>query len=330
MNNFEYAIPDSLDKTFEYLRSSHTQVKAGGIDLLDLMKEDLAAPGRLVTIRDLVELKFLDMDKDGRMQIGPALTLSELAVHKKLKGAYRALAQAAAKAATPLIRNAASLGGNLCQRPRCWYFRSNDFNCTRKGGNICFALDGENQYHAIFGNSDGCAIVHPSATAVALMALDAQINISNGDDQKEIPIDEFFVTPAQDIQKENVLAANELITAVIIPSAMKNYISFYCKLKEKQSSDWPLADVAVALQMNGNVCKDARIVLGSAAPVPMRSKNAEAVLMNKKLDKLTATQASEAALENAEPLSLNAYKIPVFKTVIYRTICQAVGIDPLV
>ncbi len=330
MNNFEYAIPDSLDKTFEYLRSSHTQVKAGGIDLLDLMKEDLAAPGRLVTIRDLVELKFLDVDKDGRMQIGPALTLSELAVHKKLKGAYRALAQAAAKAATPLIRNAASLGGNLCQRPRCWYFRSNDFNCTRKGGNICFALDGENQYHAIFGNSDGCAIAHPSATAVALMALDAQINISNGDDQKEIPIDEFFVSPAQDIQKENVLAANELITAVIIPSAMKNYISFYCKLKEKQASDWPLADVAVALRMNGNVCKDARIVLGSAAPVPMRSKNAEAVLMNKKVDKLTATQASEAAMENAEPLSLNAYKIPVFKTVIYRTICQAVGIDPLV
>ncbi len=330
MNNFEYAMPDSLEKTLEYLNSPRTQVKAGGIDLLDLMKENLIAPRRLVNIRDLAELRVFDMDKDGRLQIGPALTLSELAAHKKLKGAYRALAQAAAKAATPLIRNVASLGGNLCQRPRCWYFRSSDFNCTRKGGNICFALDGENQYHAIFGNSDGCAIVHPSATAVALMALDAQINISNGDDRKEIPIDEFFVTPAQDIQKENVLAANELITAVVIPSAMKNYISFYFKLKEKQAYDWPLADVAVALHMNGNVCKDARIVLGSAAPVPMRSKNAEAVLMNKKVDKLTATQASEAAMENAEPLSLNAYKIPVFKTVIYRTICQAVGIDPLV
>jgi len=329
MNNFEYAMPDSLEKTLEYLRSPHTQVKAGGIDLLDLMKENLIAPRRLVNIRDLAELRILDMDKDGRMQIGPALTLSELAAHKKLKGAYRALAQAASQAATPLIRNAASLGGNLCQRPRCWYFRSSDFSCSRKGGNTCFALDGENQYHAIFGNSDGCAIVHPSGTAVALLALDAQINISNGDDRKEIPIDDFFVTPAQDMQNENVLAADELITAVVIPAEMKNYISFYCKLKEKQASDWPLADVAVALRMNGKVCKDARIVLGSAAPVPMRSKKAEAVLMNKKIDKILATRASEAAMENAEPLSLNAYKVPVFKTLIYRTICHAVGIDPL-
>ena len=329
MNNFEYAIPESLDKALEYLEVKQSRLKAGGIDLLDQMKEDLIAPERLVNIRDLADLKFVNKEKSGDLHIGPALTLSELAVHKELTGALRALAQAAGNIASPQVRNAATLGGNLCQRPRCWYFRSEDFPCTRKGGDTCYALDGENQYHAILGNSDGCAIVHPSGTAVALMALDAQVVIKSREDEKSVSINDFFITPAQNIEKENILADGEIISAITIPAEMQNYVSIYIKQKEKQTYDWPLADVAVSLKIKGDRCEDARIVLGSAAPVPWRAVEAEEVLKNKKVDINNAMKAAEAALENAEPLTLNKYKIPVFKTVIYRTICMAVGIDPI-
>jgi len=277
----------------------------------------------------LADLKFLKKENSGDLGIGPALTLSELAAHKELRGALLALAQAAGGVASPQIRNTATLGGNLCQKPHCWYFRSEDFSCTRKGGLTCFALDGENQYHAILGNSDGCAIVHPSGTAVALMALDAKIIVKNRDNEKTVPIEEFFVTPAQNIEKENILAEEEIVTEIKIPFEMQKYVSFYMKQKEKQTFDWPLADVAVSLKMNENVCEDSRIVLGSAAPVPWRATKAEAVLNSQAVDKENATKAAESALEDAEPLSLNKYKVPIFKTIIYRTICKAVGIDPI-
>lgn len=329
MKNFEYAIPESIEKTFEYLNSSNTVLKAGGIDLLDRMKEQLESPGRLVNIRDLEDLRFSKEDTNGSYLIGPGLTLSEIADDPMIKKAFKALADAARGVASVQIRNTATLGGNLCQRPRCWYFRSSDFNCSRKGGDTCFALDGENQYHAIFDNADGCAIVHPSATAVALMALDARLIISDGNKDRDISIEEFFVRPAENIQKENILNKNEMIISIILPAESKDYLNFYHKHKEKQSFDWPLADVAVALRMEGERCTSARVVLGSAAPVPFRSISAEQVLINKNINKETAMNAAEAALASAEPLSLNEYKVPLFKTIIFRTICQTVGIDPL-
>ena len=329
MKNFEYAIPDSIEKTFEYLDSSKAMLKAGGIDLLDMMKEQLISPNRLVNIRELEELRFLKEDTNGAFLIGPGQTLSELAEDQTIIKSYKSLAKAAGGAASVQIRNSATLGGNLCQRPRCWYFRSADFHCSRKGGDTCFALDGENQYHAIFDNTDGCAIVHPSATAVALMALNAKLIISDGEKDREISIEEFFVTPANDIERENILHKNEMIITIIIPADIKDYLSYYHKQKEKQTFDWPLADVAVALRMEGDRCQDARIVLGSAAPVPLRSKSAEQTLVNQNINKDTAMKAAEAAVINAEPLILNEYKVPLFKTIIYRTICYTVGIDPL-
>ena len=268
MKNFEYAVPESIEKTFEYLNASNTTLKAGGIDLLDRMKEQLEAPARLVNIRDLEELKFLREDDNGTYLIGPGKTLSEIADDPSIKKSYKALAQAAEGVASVQIRNSATIGGNLCQRPRCWYFRSADFNCTRKGGDTCFAIDGENQYHAIFDNADGCAIVHPSATAVALMALDAKLIISDGKNDKEISIEEFFVRPADNVEKENILNKNEMITTIILPSESKDFFSYYHKQKEKQSFDWPLADVAVALRMEGESCLAARVVLGSADSCP--------------------------------------------------------------
>jgi xanthine dehydrogenase YagS FAD-binding subunit len=329
MKNFEYAVPDSIEKAIEYLNASKASLKGGGIDLLDLMKEQLVEPGRIVTIRELEELRFLKEDTNGSFLIGPAQTLSEIAENSVINKSYKALAQAANGVASVQIRNAATIGGNLCQRPRCWYFRSADFHCSRKGGETCFALDGENQYHAIFDNATGCAIVHPSATAVALMALNAKLIVSDGEKEKEVPIEEFFVSPSEDIERENILTQNEMITTIVLPSEMKDYVTYYFKQKEKQSFDWPLADVAVALRMEGDRCLEARVVLGSAAPVPFRSTSAEQAINNKTINKDTAMKAAETALVNADPLELNGYKVPLFKTIIYRTLCHAVDLDPM-
>jgi xanthine dehydrogenase YagS FAD-binding subunit len=331
MDSFEYAMPEKIEEIFEYMQVPGAVLKAGGNDLLDLMKEEILVPKRLVNIRDINELKFIKEDDKMGLVIGPNMTLADLAKEEKLQGSFQALAQAAASAALPQIRNSATLGGNLCQHPRCWYFRSGDFPCARKGGDQCFALDGENQYHAIFGNSDGCAIVHPSATAVALMALDAKLQIRNKKNSREINISEFFTPPAQDVTRENILEKDEIISEIIIPTYMKDYKSYYFKQKEKQAHDWPIADVAVALKLEGaNTCLDARIVLGSAAPVPWRVEKAEVLLKNATITKEQARKAAQTALEGAEPLSLNSYKIPIFKAIIYRTICWATEIDPFI
>jgi xanthine dehydrogenase YagS FAD-binding subunit len=329
MNAFEYVSVQKKDDVFEYLQTPASVIKAGGVDLMDLMKEGLATPSRLINIRDIEDLEYIRDDKDRGIVIGPTKTLKQLSEEKLLQDNFQALAQAAGSAALPQIRNMATLGGNLCQRPRCWYFRNAGFHCLRKGGDTCFALDGENQYHAILGNQDGCVIVHPSATAVALTVLNAKLTISDGKSNREIEISNFYVTPAEDITRETTLKPNELITEIIIPNSMKSYKTFYMKQREKQSFDWPIADAAVALRLNGTQCSDARIVIGAAAPVPWIAAEAATVLKGKEISKDLAQQAAEAALSEAAPLSENAYKIPVAKAIIFRTICRAAGLDPM-
>lgn len=328
MNNFEYIIPNSADDVVAQLKTKSTVIKAGGVDLLDMMKEGLAAPERVINLGALSDLQFVRRS-GGRLRIGPLTLLDELAGHRELQGPYDALMQAADGAATPQIRNMATLGGNLCQRPRCWYFRSNEFDCTRKGGKQCFAINGENQYHAVFGNQDGCVIVHPSATATALMALDAELKLMTESGEKTISIADFFMTPSRDIEKENILTGRELITEISLPEYDGSVKSFYFKQKEKQSFDWPIAEVAVMLRMDGKVCKDARIVLGAAAPIPWRVKDAENFIKGKAITTETARQTAAEAMKGATPLDKNEYKVSVFKAVVMRTLCWAVGIDPL-
>ena len=330
MNKFEYAQPKTINEVFQYLDKPGSLIKAGGIDLLDLMKEDLLTPDRIINIRSLKELSFIRENENGTISIGPNVTLSDLAENSIISKFFPSLSEAVRLIATPQIRNSATLGGNLCQKPRCWYYRSIDFNCSRKGGNHCYALFGENKYHAILGAQDGCAIVHPSGAAVALMSLNAVLVISDGKNIKQLGLDKFYVEPAKDITKENVLTQNELITEIIIPKEMKSYKSHYLKLKEKQSFDWPLADVAVALKMNGKKCDDTNIILGSAAPIPWKSKEAEFELNGKIITKEIARKASEACMEEAYPLEHNKYKIRLFKTIVYRAICEAVGINPYI
>ena len=262
MKNFEYAQPKSVDEIYEQLHSDETIIKAGGIDLLDLMKEGLSEPRRLVNIRSIGQLNFVKENADESISIGPTITTAELSKNNIIAKYFPSLITAAELIASPQIRNSATLGGNLCQKPRCWYFRNKDFNRSRKGGEECYALIGENKYHAILGNDSGCVIVHPSATAVALTALNAEIMFSDGKSEQSVSIADFYVGPEKDLTKETILAKNQLITEIIIPQESKGFINHYTKLKEKESFDWPLADVAVAIKMNGNLCEEARIILG--------------------------------------------------------------------
>jgi xanthine dehydrogenase YagS FAD-binding subunit len=327
MNKFEYAKPGSINEVFQYFDEPGAVIKAGGIDLLDLMKENIIAPTRLVNIKDLPELNYIRENEDGSFSIGPAVTLTELSENEIIRKNFKSLSDAAGKIATPQVRNSATLGGNLCQRPRCWYFRSIDFDCSRKEGSHCFALFGENKYHAVLGAQSGCAIVHPSGTAVPLMALNAGLIISDGSNQKSISMNDFYVSPDEDITRETVLKPNELITEIVIPKEAREYKSEYIKLMEKQSFDWPLADVAVALKMKGNNCEKASVILGSAAPVPWKSVEAETVLSGKSITKELAREAGEASMQEAYPLQENKYKINLFKTIVFRAVCQAAGIE---
>lgn len=301
-----------------------TVVKAGGIDLLDLLKEGLLAPATVVSLTGVPGLDAAVDEKDGGLGIGAMVTLAKLAEHPAVRQRYPALASAAGASASPEIRNVATLGGNLLQRPRCWYFRAAEFHCLRKGGGHCFAIHGENRYHAIFDNQP-CAIVHPSTAATVLVALGAKVRLTAADGgTREVLLEDFFVPVATDLQRENDLQPNEVLSAVVLPPPPAGARMAHLKQGERDGFDWPLADVAAVLELGADgACKRAAIVLGAAAPVPHRAKAAEAALAGKLIDEETAAAAAKAALDGAAPLSDNAYKLPLFETLVRRTILEA-------
>lgn len=319
---FEWADPKKLSDALPLLERGAI-VKAGGVDVLDRLKEGLDSPQRLVNIRNIAELGGIAEEANG-LRIGPLATLAQIESHPVVRAKYRALADAAGHAATPNIRNMATVGGNLLQRPRCWYFRNAEFHCLKKGGSRCFAQNGENEYHAIFNNRT-CAIVHPSAAGVALVALDASIEITGAKGKREVRLEEFFVRPERDVTRENSLGLGELVTAIRIPAPKLGSTSAYMKLGEKESFDWPIAEVAVRLDRKGATVEKASIILGAADPVPHRATDAEAALAGKAADEQTARAAAVAALRGATPLANNQYKLPVFEAVVRRTILAAAG-----
>jgi len=302
--------------------------KAGGVDLLDLMKEGLLTPRRLVNLRAMPELGGIVEKPDGSVRIGSMVTLAQLAQHPLIRARYRALADAAGQSASPQIRQVATIGGNLLQRPRCWYFRSLHHHCVRKGGEACFAFTGENEYHAIFAQS-GCAIVHPSTSATALVAFDAQVELVDaGKRSRVVALEEFFLSPAQDIERENDLKPGEIMTAVLLPPLGEGTRSAYMRQGEVASFDWPLADAAVVLRMQARgLCERAAIVLGAAAPVPYRAKQAELALVGKEITEDAARQAARSALVGATPLGRNAYKLPIFEALVRRVVLDAAAGD---
>jgi len=325
MNRFEWLDASSVAQAADAAAGAAAGAavpKAGGIDLLDLMKEGLLAPRRVVNLRAVPELGRIAEEAGGGMSIGATATLAQLAAHLLIRARYRALSEAAANSASPQIRNVATIGGNLLQRPRCWYFRSREHHCVRKGGPACFAFAGENQYHAIFAHN-GCAIVHPSTPATALVAFNASVELAAvGGRKRVVALENFFLLPEQDIEHENDLKPGEILTAVLLPR-QQGTRSAHLRQGELDSFDWPIADVAVVLDMAGDACRRASVVLGAAAPVPYRAKQAESALAGKRMTDDVVRAAARAALAGAMPLSRNAYKLPVFEALVRRAVLAA-------
>ncbi len=322
MKPFAYVNPKNEREAVAALGTTRGRVLpiAGGMDLVALMKDYVAQPDRLVNV------KVLDAAiaaSAGGLQIGAAVTLVELAEHPAVRGEYPALADAAAEVGTPQIRNAGTVGGNLAQRPRCWYFRNEEFDCLKKGGPRCFAVDGENQYHAILGGGP-CHIVHPSSLAVPLVALGAKIRLASPSGSRDVEAGEFFVLPSQNLAQENVLAPNELVTHVIVPAARGQKNATY-EVRFKQSHDWPLAMATAVLDLSAGKVRSARIVMGAVAPIPWRAEAAEAALIGKAIDEATAAAAADAAVKDAQPMTENGYKVQIARTAVKRAILKASG-----
>jgi xanthine dehydrogenase YagS FAD-binding subunit len=294
---------------------------AGGQDLLALMKEYVLQPEQVVNVKGL-DGTFA-ATPDGGLRIGAAVRLADLAVHTRTREIYPALAEAAEGAGTPQIRNAGTVGGNLCQRPRCWYFRNEEFNCLKKGGPTCFAVDGENQHHAIFGDGP-CHIVHASSLAVPLLAYGARFRIAGGGADREVPAAEFFLMPDRKMFGENILEPNQLVTHVVLPP-LGNVSSGHYEVRYRQSHDWPIAFATAVLVLDGQLIRSARIVMGAVAPVPWRSETAEQALTGQRVSEEAAHKAADAAVADAQPMTGNSYKVQVAKTAVKRAILKAAG-----
>jgi xanthine dehydrogenase YagS FAD-binding subunit len=295
---------------------------AGGMDLLALMKDYIAQPERVVNVKNLD--RTVKKTADGGVRIGAAVTIAELVAEAEVVRMYPALVQAAEELGTPQIRNLGTVGGNINQRPRCWYFRNEEFDCLKKGGSRCFAVEGENQYHAIFGEGP-CHIVHPSSLAPALVALDARFRIAGTAGEREVAAAEYFVMPDRNLFGETVLAPNELLTHVVLPAPGPAKSATY-EVRYKQSHDWPLATASVVLSMNGQTVRGARVVMGSVAPVPWRASAAETALTGKRITEEVAMAAADAALMGAKPMTDNGYKVQIARTAVKRAILKAAGL----
>ena len=316
MKTFSSANPKSVSEAVKLLAKGNAAPVGGGSDLLGMVKEHLVTPDVLVNLRSIPALNQVKEQGDG-VAIGGLITLSELADHPLIRTRYPVLAEAASVVGTPQIRNAGTLAGNVCQRPWCWYFR-NGFPCYKNGGKTCFSVVGENEFHAIFGGGPSY-IVHPSDTAPALVALDAQFKIAGPSGKRTVAAGDFFAPPSKDPARENVLAHDEVLTEVHV-NAQSNLRSTYHKELDRESWTHAIVSVAVALEMDGSTCKKARVVLGGVAPIPWRVPKVEAMLEGKRITPELAAQAGQAAVEGAKPLAKNAYKVKLTAAIVKRTL----------
>ncbi len=324
MTPFEYMTVESLEAAAKLLAGQRngTLLKAGGIDVLDRLKERLDAPRRVVSIREAQrETPAVRDAGDGGLILAATATLAQVAADERVRRDYPALAEAAGHAATPQVRNVATVGGNLCQKPRCWYFRSRDYPCLKKGGQTCFAVHGDNRYHAVFG-AKRCHIVHPSNLAVPLVAYAAALRLVRHREgrlaERTVAIDDFFRIPADPQDDEHTLLDGELVAEVRLPPVAGPPRSGYVELREKQSFDWPLVTCAVNL-----AGRQPRVVLGAVAPIPWRLRAVERVLAAGPPDEATMKQIRKAATFGAEPMSHNAYKLRLIEVAVERAIRAA-------
>jgi xanthine dehydrogenase YagS FAD-binding subunit len=324
---FSYASPHSIVDALALLTSTphangaSVRALAGGTDLLPLMKADLLAPDQLVDIKRLADLDDRIVDGPDGLNIGALATLAELEADPFILARFPVLSEATAQAATPQLRNMATIGGNLLQRPRCWYFRDPRVPCWLKGGDDCPARQGENQLHGLFDVSP-CVAVHPSDPATALMALDAAVRLRGPAGERELPLSAFFAAPTADRRRETIVAGDELITSVRIPPLAADARSTYLKAMERKVWAFALVGVAAVIRVAAGRITHARVVLGGVAPIPWRAEATERMLIGAEPTAATIAQAAEAALEGAQPLANNAYKIPLATALIRRALTE--------
>lgn len=318
MKSFTNVNPRSLKDAVQALgKNPNAAIVGGGSDLLGMVKERLIEPEALVNLKAIPGLAQV-REQNGGLRIGGLTTLAAMSEHPLIRSQYQVLADAAHAVGTPQIRNAGTLAGNVCQRPWCWYYR-NSFPCYKNGGNTCFSITGENEFHAIFGGGPSF-IVHPSDTAPALVALEAQFRIVGPKAERMLHAADFFALPRTNPARENVLANDEILAEVVLPASTKGLKSTYHKELDRESWTHAIVSAAVALDMAGETCKRARIVLGGVAPVPWRLQKVEAMLEGQKITPELAARAGEAAIEGAQPLAKNRYKLPITKAVVKRTV----------
>jgi xanthine dehydrogenase YagS FAD-binding subunit len=308
---FTYVRPTTVNEALAVLNDRPSLIHGGGTDLLGCLREGVFSADTLVSLSSIEELKGIRQATDGGLRIGALTTVAEVAASESIAAGHSALSEAAEAVASPQLRNQGTIGGNLCQKPRCWYYRGH-FDCLRKGGDLCFAYEGENQYHCIFGG-DMCYIVHPSDTAPALAALGAVCRVSGPTSSRSVAIESFHVPPTEDPQRETVLGPDEILTEIVLPAPANGMRSSYRKVRTRGAWDFALAGVALAIVFDGDTVRSARIFLSGAAPVPWRAKAAEDVIVGTNLDAATIDKAAAATVEGAEPLEQNGYKVPLFE-----------------
>jgi xanthine dehydrogenase YagS FAD-binding subunit len=330
MKAFTLANPSSLDQAVELLAEraksaarggrGKVQVLAGGQDLLTEMKEHLAEPELVVNLKGIPGLDAIQVDAQGGLSIGALAVVAALEEHGGVRSRFPILAEAARSVGSPQIRSVGTVGGNLCQRPRCWYYRNEHAKCLKKGGSECFSYSGLNKYNAILGGGPSY-IVHPSDLAPALVALEAQVVLRGPRGERKLLLERFFTLPAEgSVLRENVLEEDEILLRVEVPAPAAGMRSTYLKFKERESFDFALASVAAAVWLDGSAVSKARLVLGGVAPIPWRSPDAEAALAGHPMSEASWKAAGEAAVRGAEPLAHNAYKIPLAKGLVHRAL----------
>jgi len=323
MQAFEYANPATLQDALGMLGSKwgESNVLAGGTDLISLMKEYIETPKRLINIKGIKELGGIQSSKTG-LRIGSAVTLEELAENAEVRKSFPSLAEAARGVASPQIRNMGTVGGDLCQRPRCWYFRQGFGLLAMKDGQS-LVTDGENRYHAILGNGGPAYFVSASSFGPALVALGAKVRLASASGHREVAASKFFVTPQNENSREIALLPNEILTEIIVPHEGTKNATY--EVRQKQALDWPLAAASVALKMKGSTVSSARIVLGHVAPTPWEATQAGQALAGKAVTAESAEEAGKAAVADAKPLSGNGYKVQLARVAVKRALLEAVG-----
>ena len=318
MNEFKLAQPKTLEQTTAFLSQNQGKavVMAGGTDLLDEIKNGTLQPEVAIDLAAIPELDTIRQDQEF-LRIGALTRIVDLAENPAINEHFPGLVQAALSLATPQLRNVGTVGGNLCQRPRCWYYRDPDVNCRKKGGSRCFAMRGRNRYHAIFGGGM-CYIVFPSDLAPVLISLDARAVIATGRGEKTIPLAEFYSLPRQNVRKENILRNDEVLKEIKLPLPGSGLKSTYLKLKERGPWDFAVVSVAVSGEVSNGAFQGLRVVCGGVAPIPWRLTKAERFAEGKLASEGLLRQAVQEELKDAKPQSENGYKADLLEVAVYR------------